>query len=424
MSTEWRVVPVDGVDVSYEWRGWRIWASWPVRTRTDVETTIRVEYVGAAGPQLVLSTTRLKLLSGSALKGLVTEMRRLNIDHEDLNTFVHQLAEDLMGWYRKGQATVYPEPAQRNGAGWLIYPIWPRAGVTAVAAAGGSYKSFLAQGLALQLATGREVLAGNTRTPRTTTRVLYLDWEADKETFAERLYALTAGADIDPGAHLAYREMRIPLTDAAPGLADEVRSGKFGAVIVDSMSASVGGDLIDASTVNAFYDAVRLLGVPCLVLAHKSAESAKNRSKRFFGSIMSENRVRLAWNAEKSTDGRHLLFEVFKDNNMGVFGSKLAWRISFDHDGEDEDRRLASVTLQGCNPDDVKLASSEKPTRHDEIEYALHGSDGPLTTGEIAAITGISQASVRAALNDRFGKAQFRHARDGLRWERNVTDVY
>ena len=240
-----------------------------------------------------------------------------------------------------------------------------------------------------------------------------MDWEADKETFAERLYALTAGADIDPGAHLAYREMRIPLTDAAPGLADEVRSGKFGAVIVDSMSASVGGDLIDASTVNAFYDAVRLLGVPCLVLAHKSAESAKNRSKRFFGSIMSENRVRLAWNAEKSTDGRHLLFEAFKDNNAGIFGMKLAWRIGFGHDGEDEDRRLASVTLEGCNPDDVKLASEEEVKNHDRIMYDLL-EEGPSLPGEIASRLGSTADNVRSTMTRK--KTMFRKRSDG-RWE-------
>jgi hypothetical protein len=220
---------------------------------------------------------------------------------------------------------------------------------------------------------------------------------------------------------LAYKEMRVPLVDAAAGLSDEIRSGKFGAVVVDSMSASVGGDLIDATHVNGFYDAVRRLGVPALVLAHKSAESAQKRSKRFYGSIMSENRVRLAWNGEKSSDGASVLWEVFKDNNAGVFGSKLAWRVRFGHNGEDETRRLASVTLEGCSTDDVKLESDAGKTRHDRIKHALR--EGPLSTGEIAAATGIGSASVRAAMNDATGKRLFRRTVDG-RWEINVTDVY
>jgi hypothetical protein len=415
---EVRVVPVDGVDVNYEWRGWRIWASWPTRTRSDIETLVRVEYVGAgATTQLVQSTTRINLLSDSKLKSLVTEMRRLDVDKDDINAFVHELAEDLIGWYRQGQATEYPAPAQRNGAGWLVYPVWPRVGVTAVAAAGGSYKSFLAQGLALQLATSREILVGNTRAPRTATRVLYLDWEADRETFGERLLALCNGAGLEPGPYLAYKEMRVPLVDAAAGLSDEIRSGRFGAVVVDSMSASVGGDLIDATHVNGFYDAVRRLGVPALVLAHKSAESAQKRSKRFYGSIMSENRVRLAWNGEKSSDGATVLWEVFKDNNAGVFGSKLAWRVRFGHNGEDETRRLASVTLEGCSTDDVQLGSDEPAHLYDKIRRHLV-ENGPGLVGEIAAAVGTTPGSVKATMNRH--KALFNHRTDGL-WEaRNV----
>jgi hypothetical protein len=218
---------------------------------------------------------------------------------------------------------------------------------------------------------------------------------------------------LEPGAHLAYKEMRVPLVDAAPGLTDEIRIGKFGAVVIDSMSASVGGDLVDASTVNAFYDAVRLLAVPALVLAHKSAESAQKRSKRFFGSIMSENRVRLAWNGEKARDGSTVLWDVFKDNNQGRWGDKLAWRVEFGHTGADETRRLESITINSCNPHNVTLESDEAIHNHDRISWDLleHGASLP---GEIAGRVGSTADNVRATMTRK--KAMFRKRGDG-RWE-------
>jgi hypothetical protein len=92
-------------------------------------------------------------------------MRRIkDAEKEGLPHLIAKVFEDLHGWYKKGLATEYPQPQQRNGASWLVYPIWPRAGMTVIAAASNSFKSFIAQGIDLQLHTGTEVMAGNTRT--------------------------------------------------------------------------------------------------------------------------------------------------------------------------------------------------------------------------------------------------------------------
>lgn len=394
----WRVVPVDGIEVTYEWAGWKVWAQWPTRAGREIQTRIRIHYLGP-DPQLVRSTRRLNLESDSGLDKVVMAMRRhRNDDRENIDRFVNAMAENLIGWYRQGLATTYPQPKQRNGAGWLVYPVWSRTGVTAVAAAGGSYKSFIGQALALQLATGREVLTGNTRSPSGSVKTLFCDWEGEEETFAERLYALQHGAGLPVEAALAYKAMRVPLADAAGGLQEEVQRGRFGAVVIDSMSAAAGGDLIDSAVVNGFFDATRLLGVPCLVIAHKSAESVQKRSKRFFGSIMSENRVRLAWNAEKAVDGRTVVWEVFKDNNMGRMGNKLAWNVDITQD-DGEDHRLEAVAFSGVNPHNVKLASDEGNTREDQIVYALASAGKPLMPGEIAQQLDMPRGSVGATLS-------------------------
>lgn len=411
----WEVTPVDEVDVTYKWGGWMIVATWPARTgRADITSLIRIRYLD----ELVHATTRINVLSSSQINQLGVVMRRYTEEKDDIHRLLQHVVEDLISWYRRGTATTYPEPKLRDSGGWLIYPVWPSTGITAVAAAPSSYKSVLAQALALQLATGTELLEGNTRPPRTETRTLFLDWEADEGTFGERLHGLYTGAGLPPESRLAYKQMRIPLVDAASGLADEIQRGRFGAVVIDSMSAAAGGDLVDAAVVNGFYDAARLLNVPALVLAHKSAENIKSRSARFFGSIMSEARVRLAWNAERATDSDLVLWSVFKDNNLGRHGMRLAWRMGFTGEGTEEDERLTTIRVEGVNPDDVNLKANEGDTVKDRMYYALI-ERGPLMTAELAKAIGKPESTIRTTTSRH--SDLFTHTNDG-RWSIRDTE--
>ena len=134
-----------------------------------------------------------------------------------------------------------------------------------------------------------------------------------------------------------------------------------------------------------------------MVLAHKSAENIKKRTPRFFGSIMSEARVRLAWNAEKAPTDPLVLWSVFKDNNHGNHGMKLAWRIGIDSVGADDERRIDTVTIDGVNPNDVRLAADDGNTAADRLTYALV-EHGALMPGELATETDLPGGTVRATL--------------------------
>lgn len=403
MKGEWTVTPIEGVSIDYRWRGYHAELAWPYRTRRgEIMTVVEVTYHDV----LVRSPVRINLYSSSALDSLTTALRRpKKEDDNDVARFVGELARNAIGWYRQGAGTKQVEPALTNGGNWLVYPVWPSTGATAVAAAPGSYKSWLAQGLALQLATGVEVLESNTRTPRTVMPVLYLDWESDETTFASRLWALCEGVGLEKKAWLAYKSMRVPLQDAALSVQEEIARGGYGAVVVDSMSASIGGGLIDDDVVNGFWDSVRFLGVPALVLAHKSAENIKARRERFFGSIMSEARIRFAWNAESPPHGDLVTWSVFKDNNMGRLRSRLAWRIHITSEGDHEDRRLTEIHLAGVSPSDPSGEVEMADTLVSRVEAVLMA--GALTAGEIAQQLGTTAANVRKIISrhgDRFAK--------------------
>lgn len=391
----WQVTPIDGVEIRYEWAGWRLTVGWPQRVRIhDVVALIKIEYVGADRPRLVLSTTRINLLSDSAKEGLVRRMAYgRDDDRPRLARLVHEVAEDAMGHYRQAGRMSFPKPAPREPGGWILYPIWPSTGATIVAAAPDSFKSVLAEAAATQATTGVEILEGNTRPPPEPLRVVYCDWEADEVTFSERLHGLIG--DTDPG-HLAYREMRTPLTDIAAGLAEELTRGRFDAVVIDSMSAAIGGSMVDDDVSNRFWDAVRTLGVPALVLAHKSMENIRKRRAAAFGSVMQWGRPRIGWNAERAEEGTTVRWEVYKDNNTGRRGMTLAWELTFDLDDEEE-RTISQIRIAAVNPTNVAVKVAAANTVADQTMYALLEA-GSLLPGEIAKEIDAKVNTVRQAL--------------------------
>jgi len=408
MSFTWdEVVPVDGIEILYRKGGWELAASWPQRGgKHEIVTHLRVNWHGV-DEGIVMSTKRVNILSTSGVNQVILSMNRKVNEKQnaDIAEVVHMMCEDLMRWYQEGKSIANPDPTKViENAGWLVYPIWPATGATAVAAAPGSYKSFMAEAIALSLATGASVLNRNT-TVKNTAQVLYLDWEADADTFAQRLGAICRGAGIEEKPWLGYKQMSARLADVAIGLSEEVVRGGWEAVVIDSMSAAIGGGMVDDDSVNAFWDSIRVLQVPGLVIAHKSAENIAKKKARFFGSIMSEARVRMAWNAEKAEATPHVIWECFKDNNTGHIGNKLGWEVELESAGEKEERSLSTVSFMGVNPSNIMISMDTENTEHtSQVTVAqkitqLIENEGPLTVGGIAARLRISTANVRSQLS-------------------------
>lgn len=113
MTTDWHVSAVDQVEITYKWEAWEVEASWPQKVRRDITTNLRVRYLGSDPPRLVLSTTRINLLSTSA-KTAVSRMM-CKVDEPGTDQFVHRFCDNLIGWYKQAGHATQPEPAQRKG---------------------------------------------------------------------------------------------------------------------------------------------------------------------------------------------------------------------------------------------------------------------------------------------------------------------
>lgn len=415
LQPPWNVLATDQLEIEYEWEGWHLTCSWPQRGRRhEVVIIIGVSWLGT-GKRIVVAPTRVNLYSGSAMDGIARLMRKVEPgpDPKQVDALLQEVRANLLDWYKQGRRTERPDPATaEESSGWVLYPIWPYPGITGVSAAPDAFKSFLAEALALQARSGQMVLTRNTKVLRPF-RILYLDWESGPGRFAARLGALCRGAGLEVKPWLDYQHLTIPLADAAPTLAEDIIRFEIDAVIIDSMSAGIGSALKEDEAVNAFFDAVRLLDRPALVLAHKSAENIRKRATRFFGSIMSEVRLRMAWNAER-VDGA-VVWECFKDNDTNMKGKKLAWELDFQSSGEDETLKLEAVVVKGVKPTAVDLR--EEPGRPSVAWMRIAESikdDGPGTSDELAYRLGEQPNAVRANLSRH--KDVFVKLSDGLRW--------
>ncbi len=404
MSDKWDTIAVDGQSITYEKEGWVVECSWPTSGRQyELWVEMRIHFNGIGGG-LVMSKQRVNVKSGSSSGKVLTAMNKWLATPDEkkaMHADFQRVLESINWWYENDNQVDMPDPnVVEENPSWLLYPLWPATGITGVAAAPGSFKSYMTQLIALSLHYGTPLLTRNTRV-REPKRILYLDWEDEPDEFARRLRALQKANGIEVEPVLAYKKMTAGLSDRAHVIQKMVLDGEFDGVIIDSMSASVNGDMNNNEVVNAFWDAVHLLGVPTLVLAHKSVANQQNRQARFFGTGMSEARVRYAWNAEATEDRNFVVWENFKDNRYGKKGSKLAWEVEFTTRGQDEDETLEGVTFLGVNPDSVLFeenggGGSKDPAWH-ELFYLLL-ERGPLESREIEELLGVPGPTVRSWL--------------------------
>ncbi len=401
----WTVVPVKGISVTVSVPPFHAEAKWPYRQGVDdIHTVIQITDTSVDGGATI-PPTRINVLSETGRTSLsrASGYKANSPQRVAINDFINQLCILVADLYRE-QAPITPlridqEPQPVK---WLLYPIWPAHGAVGIAAAPASMKSYGALAIALSVATGTSVLRSHTR-PGVQRPVLYLDWEADREENERRMRALAKGRGIDPEGAVSYMEMRHPLSEAVHDLAE--RAVDFGGIVVDSMSAAIGGSMVDDDRVNRFWDAVRAIGLPALVIAHKSVDNVRRREKRFFGSVMNEARVRMAWNVEREPDTTRVLWECFKGSNGRHHGTRLAWAWEFTADGEDDTETLQVVKAQGIDPQNVNLEPAKETTLADDIADVL-AAEGPMTVKELAALLpSRSEQTIRTQLNrhdDRF----------------------
>ena len=288
-----------------------------------------------------------------------------------------QAAKHATAAHRAGEPCVdLRTVAIGDRARWLLWPYIEFGGPTVIYADGGSGKSYLALAMMITLQTGRE-LVGVPKVPPTAG--LYLDWETDKETVAERLQALwdanNFGFDMP---RFAYRRMSGSLADAANEIKAQCKAEDIGCLFVDSLFLAAGDDLNESSGARAYFDAVRYIGVPSLAVTHVSkSHGEEGRKSSAYGSIFWRNGCRLMWEIQKAQqEGSNEMAVKFiqrKQNNVGHIrqhGYSLCFRTS------DPGDMVIGVTVQKQRLTDIPEFSKDLPWSTRITDALSHGHLG------------------------------------------------
>lgn len=238
---------------------------------------------------------------------------------------------------RTGEPAVALEPAApTTETRWAVDGWIPAGQITVLFGDGGAGKSYLALSLALSGLLDRAI------TPRwrmgPLTRVLYLDWESDRQEQAARLWRLTAGLGSAPvdGAIL-HRTMRRPLRDEIAAVRGEVARQGVDFVICDSLAPASGPEPEHADAALSALLALRSLAVTVLCVAHVSKQQADAKAPaRPYGSVHIQNLARSTIEArgDEAGDGDDVTVSLYhRKANQGRKQPPAAVRFSFDPDG-------------------------------------------------------------------------------------------
>lgn len=166
--------------------------------------------------------------------------------------------------------------------------------------------------------------------PKKPVKVLWLDYEADKDTTLWNLKRITEGADLGY-LSLPYRRMRMPLSDDIEQVVSHIDRIGATCLVIDSAAKATGGDLDKAEAPNRFFTAIDQTRCTSIILAHTSKGGEGRKS--IYGSTFFEAYARSVWELKASRDGETLHIGMF--DNKANFRAKLeprAYRLCYDEE--------------------------------------------------------------------------------------------
>jgi hypothetical protein len=250
---------------------------------------------------------------------------------------------------------------------------------------GDACKSYLAILMAL-LAGSVGTFAGlHVATPL---NVLFLDYESDMADVGSRAQRLRQSHPELAKGFPFYKRAEMPIEDDLSKLQHEVAEKNIQLLIVDSLGAACGGDLMAPETAQRLFRALRTLRIASLIIAHtpKNAETAS-----IFGSVFFKNYARWTWEVKKTQEPGESVAKVglfHRKHNLGSEHAPLGFQFTF-HDNQ--------VKVASYNVTDNEALSEALPLSQ-QIQRALR--NGLKTVEDLASELGKDKSIIRARLND------------------------
>ena len=361
--------------------------------RGELFADVQPRAVGGGG---MLPGDKLNVGSARSIKMYANTLAsRGLLEAEDWFTILGQACALSKKRYREGDPHVDLSTVKWDAKPrFVVAPYVDQHGTTIIFGDGGVSKSVHALALGLSVVTGIPLLPDSEVTQEPGP-VLYLDWEADAETHAERLGALCAGLGIPVPTGLIYMRRSGSLGESVREIRRVIATEGAVFAIVDSIGAAAGGDPEKADPIIRAMNSMRALEVPCLSIHHVTKDS-KDKTKPF-GSVYSPNLARLTWRVDKEQAEGDSNISVRMTNFKANFGRLEPSRghgIVFENNDDD---RLTTIRFTHVSA--LALPSTHsKAGQKWELVKALQ-TLGRGSVSDLAEATDLAKTVVRMQLN-------------------------
>ena len=330
-----------------------------------VEATVNMDHPLYGGR---LYSGRL-LLIGPNSKRDVARMLSDRVDEVDWPGVLEQVCLQSRERYRRGEppidlSTVDFQEQDR----FLLAPFIVRSGISIIYGDGATAKSLFSLRWCVQLAK-----EGHSS--------LYLDWEDDKETHAERLLAVCSGmGEVVPEERLYYQRRSVPLAASVRELRRFIAEKQIAHAVIDSVGMAA-GDPNDHGLMIEAVRAARSLGI-ATTLIHHLPKDARDKSKPF-GSVYASNEARITWLIEKAQEEEADDLAVVLTNhkyNRGRLQGKRGYKIAFVNDGD----MLISVEFRDTDLAQLQAFKGKLPQQR--LIFEALKANGRLKAPDIADV--------------------------------------
>ena len=345
----------------------------------------------------VQSPERFNVMAPTARRSLAKhlEMRTGGPDQGglDWDAMLNQVCELAMARWWEGSPVIDLAAVEPTGRPlFLVRPFILDRAPNVIFGDGSANKSSFSLALAVAVASGRDVFGLSALERR---NVLYLDWEADEETHAERLRAICAAAELDVRSLLTallYSSEHSGLVDLVPAIRRRIAQLDIGLIVVDSLGAARGGEPESAELTIRLMMAMRSWAVPVLTIDHvtKQVATDKRAVARPFGSNYTWNLGRNLWHmrrleqddpAEDETS-TVVTLQHAKINRGPLIRQPYAYRVR--HTPGPTPDQLAALSYERIDamtiPELVQRAHLS-----DQIRAVLHANNQALTVDDIVS---------------------------------------
>lgn len=270
------------------------------------------------------------LSGGTARSGAAKRLNSRWPGGADFDVLLHEVCGKVRDMFRQGEPIEELQPRPRTRARYLVRPMILENQINVWYGDGGTGKGMLALFLAVGLATGRATISD--LTPQG--RVLYLDWETDREETEDRIHRIARGMGLDAVSGIDYRRCVLPLADDIASILRLTATRDYSLVAVDSMGLAVGGDQNNTPDTVRSLRAARSLHSTVLLIDHSGKGGERGKP---IGNSYKYHYARGVWEfrAGDRVNPRDPL-EIACFDQKGNNGPKwhpIAFRLNFD--GED-----------------------------------------------------------------------------------------